>query len=78
MHHTLSKIFGAVVGAILVGTAVVGLSAPMGTLEACRTLEVGESTPQSHVDALMRQGWYGDPTDGVERLYAPSCRSYSV
>lgn len=25
-------------------------------------------------DALLAQGWYGDPTDGEERLYAPTCR----
>lgn len=25
------------------------------------------------VAALIAQGWYGDPTDHAERLYAPSC-----
>ncbi len=24
-------------------------------------------------DRFLARGWYGDPTDGAERLYSPAC-----
>jgi len=74
MRRTMRKVFASIVGVVLVGTCVVAYSAPLGTLEPCRTLDVSESTPESVTDGLVAQGWYGDPNDGTERLYAPLCR----
>lgn len=71
MRGTLIKWVSMVaVGGILTGTALVGLSPSLG---ACTRLEITESTPQTLVEARLGQGWYSDPTDGAERLYAPSC-----
>jgi hypothetical protein len=28
---------------------------------------------QGEVDALLGMGWVGDPSDGMEALYAPGC-----
>ena len=40
--------------------------------------KVSEETVVETRDALMSQGWYSDPTDGLEALYSPSCMSQEV
>lgn len=66
----------------LVGATTVGLTAQHWNpytrqLDACRTYDVPEDvdgTGNPRASALLAAGWYGDPADHAERLYAPSCR----
>jgi hypothetical protein len=34
---------------------------------------ITEETVEATRDALMAQGWYSDPTDGMEALWSPEC-----
>lgn len=38
----------------------------------CGSVAAADYT-DDQIAALISQGWYGDPTDQEERLYAPSC-----
>ena len=40
----------------------------------CQTLDITSDTVQERADAMIARGWYGDPTDGAERIYSPACR----
>lgn len=41
--------------------------------QGCYTLDAYSVTEQT-VDALILEGWYGDPNDNAERLYSPACK----
>lgn len=42
---------------------------------ACKTYDVPE-TDAGWIKSrkLIKRGWYGQPSDGAERLYSPRCR----
>lgn len=50
-------------------------SASAPAAEPCEPFVITDDTPQSEVDAKLAQGWYSDPTDEMEALYPPSCKS---
>lgn len=43
------------------------------TADTCGVLILDDTVPQSAADALIAAGWTGDPTDGMEALYSPTC-----
>lgn len=67
-----SIIVGALVG-VMVYIAL--LIAPTGGYDArsyCQANLV-EAMTTAQRDALIEQGWYGDPNDHMEALYPPDC-----
>jgi hypothetical protein len=65
-------VVGAVVGTML------AWSYPAGAGEQCYWINmegITEETVKVTAAALQEQGWYSDPTDGLEALYSPSCLS---
>lgn len=56
----------------LLAALAVGILAPVATPKDCRPTPV-DTVPQATVDTLIAVGWQGDPTDGMEALYAPGC-----
>lgn len=41
--------------------------------EQCMSIDAAHM-PQATVTELTGTGWFGDPTDGEERLFSPACR----
>jgi hypothetical protein len=74
MRRSIARLIAGIVGAAALALPVIAVTSSLGTFEPCQTLELPENGPQVDVDGLMAQGWYSDPTDHAERLYAPSCR----
>lgn len=62
---------GIVLGAIL-GPLVALAVAHNG--DTCRPVDV-TTAPPSAVDLARSHGWTADPTDGMEALHPPGCRT---
>lgn len=68
-----------VVALVLTGATTAGATAHLWNPYAreCRTIDLADDTTGAGDDLaseLLARGWYGDPADHAERLYAPSCR----
>lgn len=73
----------AVIGAALIAAVIGGMTAqhwhPIArAADGCRTIELPEDTEgtgetEARASALIAAGWFGNPTDGAERLYSPEC-----
>ncbi len=48
------------------------LFAAMTTPRGCDGVDAEGLTPEQS-SKLIARGWYGDPNDGMERLYPPQC-----
>lgn len=61
---------------LAVGFTHATLTVERPTGDACVTWDVhGDSdSAWDFAQSLQERGWYGDPSDGAERLYSPSCR----
>ena len=46
--------------------------------DPCPAVLLDDTITDATVAELLAADWYGDPTDGVEALYAPSCRDYAA
>lgn len=63
---------------LLTGAVALLLLAATSLHQPCRTLDLSEDAAGNgvtgrQVAALMQQGWWSDPSDHAERLYAPAC-----
>lgn len=68
-----------VVALVLTGATSAGATAHLWNPYAreCRTVDLAEDIDGAGDDRaveLLAHGWFGDPSDHAERLYAPACR----
>lgn len=70
LQHVIALI-GAVVVAFMLGwTGHEEFNPP--ERHGCTSFDA-ETLTDSEVRGLLHAGWFGDPTDGEERVYSPDC-----
>ena len=72
-----TSIIGGMAAALLAITTPAQAAPVDRPAASCQSVNA-EALPEDAGLVLMERGWFGDPTDSAERLYAPQCERKGV